>query len=543
MIQKSMPAKNKLLWILVFVTVAILLAIGLSTISSSFAGFQDWFAFFILILISGGILYGGWLLIQNEQPPRWLGGLLIGAALLRLALGVSWMIALPLYGHNSPGEQAGYVFTDAEQRDSAAWKLSQKNVPLWKAVQNKRKVDQYGGMLFLSTFVYRYFGGTNHHPLLMIILTATFSALAVLFTWGFAKQIWDKQIAAIAAWAIALYPEAILLGSSQMREAFIITFVVAAFYGLVGFRKTHAYGKLAILGIALFLSLFLSPPITALLALSLALAAIPLWNDTLRRGRSIPRWLYPVIALVILLILGGLWIALRQFAPQNMHNPVDVLSWWIRKTSHLQAYTSKHASGWMQKIFKSTPVWMHTPALILYGTVQPFLPAAIVAITKAPIWRIIAIWRALGWALVLPFLIYAPFRAWKERKKDQGFTFVLSLIIWAFILIASYRSGGDLWDNPRYRASFAGLQIAVASWAFVAQRRAKDPVFRWAIIATFSIFFWFLPWYLRRYTEFPWPIYDFFATLGLGMITAAILIAVDWWRLKKHSAPPKNTTL
>ena len=45
----------------------------------------------------------------------------------------------------------------------------------------------------------------------------------------------------IAAWGIAIYPEAVLLGSSQMRESFTITLVVMAFYGLVHYWQEHSW--------------------------------------------------------------------------------------------------------------------------------------------------------------------------------------------------------------------------------------------------------------------------------------------------------------
>ena len=57
----------------------------------------------------------------------------------------------------------------------------QLNIPLLSAIGENRQVDQYGGMLFLSGLVYRYLGGEQHQPLLMIVLTASISSLAVLF--------------------------------------------------------------------------------------------------------------------------------------------------------------------------------------------------------------------------------------------------------------------------------------------------------------------------------------------------------------------------
>jgi len=60
-----------------------------------------------------------------------------------------------------------------------------------------------------------------------------------IFTWAFARRAWNEKIAWLSVWILLLYPEAVLLGSSQMREAFFIVLVSAAFYGLVRFREEH----------------------------------------------------------------------------------------------------------------------------------------------------------------------------------------------------------------------------------------------------------------------------------------------------------------
>ena len=173
--------------------------------------------------------------------------------------------------------------------------------------------------------------------------------------------------------------------------------------------------------------------------------------------------------------------------------------------------------------------------LLGYGIVQPFLPAALGDASGAAVWRGIAIWRAVGWALLLPLMIYAPLRAirridreqrpgWSTRRLVLG----LSLVVWIGILIAAYRGGGDQWDNPRYRAAFAGLQAVLAAWVLVAQRRAPDPWLRRAVVGIGLILFWFLPWYLRRYLYFPWPVDDVFKTLALGIASAVLFWVWDW---------------
>jgi hypothetical protein len=186
-----------------------------------------------------GLLYGGWRYTSSASPPGWLTGLVIGAALLRLAAGVFWFLALPAWGYENPVEQAGYVMEDAYQRDSAAWELAQSGEPLWAAFTANQSSDQYGGILFISALIYRYLGGPEHMPLLMVVVTAAFSALAVLFTWSVTARLWDRRVAALASWGLALYPEAVLLGSSQMREAFTISLLPIAIYSLLRYRQEH----------------------------------------------------------------------------------------------------------------------------------------------------------------------------------------------------------------------------------------------------------------------------------------------------------------
>ena len=45
-----------------------------------------------------------------------LGYIIALAFLLRLAVGVTLHVALPVYGHNDEDDRAGYVFTDAHNR-------------------------------------------------------------------------------------------------------------------------------------------------------------------------------------------------------------------------------------------------------------------------------------------------------------------------------------------------------------------------------------------------------------------------------------------
>lgn len=501
------------------------LALSLAWISSRGTSLAGWGSFLAVLLLAGGLLLAAWRALRADRQlalPTWLGAVLLGAALLRLAAAVFWYLALPAWGYGSPVEQAGYVMADAEARDTAAWELASHGEPLWTAFRDYRLADQYGGLLFLSALVYRCLGSGLHRPLLMAALSASFSALAVLFTWAFARRAWDERAARLAAWLLALYPEAVLLGSSQMREAYTVTLAAAAFYGLARFwQERSAAGAAWLLG-GLALCLPLSPPFAALLLGMLAVEALAL--DGWRALRHRRLWLaLGVLALVAAL---GIWLSWGRIAPEGISNPAELLAWWFKQSAKWQAHLTRKASGWMQRTFRVVPEWSRLPLLAAYGLVQPFLPAALLE-DGIPLWRGIAIWRALGWTALLPFLLAAPLRAWK-RNGWPGPARGLTLVVWAGMLLASIRSGGDLWDNPRYRAAFAGLQVALVSWEWVGQRRQPDPWLRRIVVGVALVLAWFIPWYFRRYTPITWPVVDLFKTIGLGLASAFLFALWDW---------------
>lgn len=538
---------------------ALILAFFLAWISNGNAtnfsagpeGFAGWGSFFAALIISGLIMAGVWSALQASEPahlPAWLGLALALAFLLRLGAGVLWATLLPKYGFEGEGENAGYVMADAYERDQTAWELASSDKPLLRAFQGGfRKADQYGGLLFTSALVYRYLGSDVHQPLLMVVFSACVSALGILMTWGLARRAWgDKTIAAAAALGLCVYPEAVLLGSSQMREAFTLTFTSAAFYGLVRFAQKRSWTSLAWILLPILFYLIFSPPFTVWLLAMLALAALGLGRILLRSGVHHSWRFWALVGGVTLLVLAGAWISLMQFSPEGMTNPIQVLDWWLRKSADLQATRTEAASGWLQKIFDNAPDWLETPILIGYGIAQPFLPAAVMHRSASAVWWLIGIWRALGWNILLVLLAYASLRALFHNGR-HAFTRILVPILWLGILVAAFRAGGDQWDNSRYRATFAGLQLALVSWAMVEQRREPDPWLRRALVSGGLMVAWFVPWYLRRYTGFSWYITDVFRTLALGLASAALFNIWDWARVhgrrEPHQPPETNSSL
>lgn len=504
-----------------------LLSLLLTWFSTNFLGLQGWLSFITVLVLVALIFWGCWYAVRRDSrcsQPRWLLWLVLGAALLRLAVGVFWFTALPMWGYGSVIEKGGYVMADAHLRDTAAWRLAESPGPLLKAFSGQKMGDQYGGMIFLSALIYRYLGGGIHQPLLILVLTASFSAIAVLFTWSFVYRLWGERSAKIAAWIVALFPEAILLGSSQMREAFTMTLTVIAFYGLVCYWQDRSWSSLGWVIGALGMCLFFSPPIVILLLGMIVIQLIFQANLHILEQRRL--WL--VLGGLVIIAGIGVWITWSRIAPKGITNPVALLGWWVQQTARLQAYYAKTSSSLIRKIFKQTPTWTHLLILTGYGVLQPFLPAALVD-RGAPIWQGIAIWRGLGWTILLAVLLYTPLRAWRKSQPDRWVK-GLSMIVWLSVLIPALRSGGDQWDNPRYRVIFIGLQAALAAWVFVEQSRRPDPWLRRSVFALMIILAWFMPWYLQRYVGFAWPVTDVFRTIGLGITSTVLYFIWDWAR-------------
>ncbi len=492
-----------------FLVAIAFLAFSLAGVSNQFASVYGWWSFVAILLASSALIWFAWRVLQNDNPPQFIFWLVAAAIVLRLAMGAIWFLALPDNGYDTDIQNAGYVMQDAFNRDRAAWALARSDQPLLSAFQGYSSTDQYGGLLFLSATVYRYLGGEVHQPLLMIVIAATVSGLAVAFTWAFSRRLWGDKIAGVAAWGLALYPEAVLLGSSQMREAFMVCLVPLAIYGLLRFREQK---NLVHAGLALFpilLSVPLSFAFTPSLFLLLGLLYFSLdgWKLFSSREAKIGFVLFGALALIGLVVFA---------AP---------LGSWLVDSARWQAYVSENASGWVAREFERLPIGAQVPFLVVYGLLRPLLPAALV--DAAPtIWMAIGIWRSLGWTVLLALLVYATYLTFRTKawKAPLG---ALLASGWVVSLVASYRGGGDLWDNPRYRSAFAAVQIGVAAWAWMQQRELKDPWLRRAVFASVCVTAWFVPWYLRRQVDFDWPIINLDQVVGLGLVSAGLYVLWD----------------
>jgi hypothetical protein len=486
-----------------------------------------------------------WLLNGNKMK-RSVYLIAIFALILRLGLGVAASMLLPQIGHDSEPQRAGYLFFDAYHRDSQAWDLAQSGKPLSRAFDQKFASDQYGGLLWISAFIYRYLSAGTHQPLLVAFLASLIGSLGVFFVYLTARRLTDEKIALLSALIFAFYPESILQGASQMREPFLMTFIAMAFYGLVEWQalrspKSPDFGNGELqnreilhsmlpwfwMGLALAGMLFTSPGFALV-----TLIAAAGWLYFSESGRKIPWQAVAIAAGIFVIALVAVATSWDSLVTAKGGGILGIIGNWARETAKWNAYILGRSSGIVQLLFQALPPVLAAPFVAVYGILQPVLPAALVEPT-VPFWQVVGIIRALGWYLLLPFVAFAPFAVGNQpngqQKKTTSAMFSrgwlwLSLVVWGWIIIASVRGGGDQWDNPRYRVILLGWMSILAAQAFYA---AKSRWF-WRIVAVeVIILLVFGHWYSWRYLNIGYNL-GIRNTLAIALGLAVLVVLVDW---------------
>ncbi|MCH7611487.1 MAG: hypothetical protein IIB10_12485 [Chloroflexi bacterium] len=498
-------------WIGVGVAMGLLVAL-LDPTGKPFSG---WLAYTFLGAVGVLALWGAW---------RWIGGpnalvaAVAVAVILRLFVGLGLRAGLPALGYpDSEPHQAGYFYLDAYRRDLDAWRLAQLSVPLTDAFSDQAESDQYGGLLFASGLIYRTLSPSEHRPMLPIVMNAIVGGLAVLFTWGFVKLSFGSKPGMFAAWGVAVYPEAVLLGASQMREPLLIGLLAGMLYGYARYRNGDGKIGIAIIIAAAGIALAVSPPY-ALLMLAVVLVGL-VWEV---QGRHKAQWvgvaLVVVLGLLALSLTVGAW---QKVTAGSSPNPLALVGAWISDGARFELFKLERGSGWVQLLFDRTPEWANIPMATGNGLVQPFFPATLMDSTSLPLPRAIGIARGLGWFLLLPFLVYVPFAALRGAGWRSLQTY-LTLVVWIVMIGASYRLAGDQWDNPRARAVFLAPQMALAGWAWYHAREVKSPwLLRSGVLVGVASLL-FIQWYAGRYYQT--PRLSLFKTVGVLAVFAVVFL-------------------
>jgi hypothetical protein len=515
----------------------IIIAAMLSFLDNNGQLLYGWVAYSILLGLGSASIYGVWKAVNASQR---VTTVVLISFFLRLGIGVALTLLLPIFGYQDNTEhQAGYVYTDAYIRDNQAWSLAVSGDSLSTAFSGHFSGDQYGGMLALSALIYRLLSPDVHRPLLILILGATASSLGVLCLWKASRTWFGEKTALLAACIFALYPESVLLGSSQMREAIVIPMIAVSFYGLSEILARKISGWLWII-----LSVIFLVPIQPLVSIISFAVLLGIWffdPETLQVLKQ-RRTLLTIILLVSLLLVAMLVATsiLANLPSLQGSGPLSVYITWFRNNFSFQSYILERSSGIFQGLLNSIGEQWRWLIILVYGIAQPVLPAIVGDPGAAWIMRIIGFLRAAGWYALALFLVYGAFGVFRNRNEPRRFQLIwISIISWAWIMVAALNAGADQWDNPRYRAILLLWQVILAAWAWEWARSRHDAwLWRWLAVEVVFVGL-FTEWYLARYypgfihLDIKWM------TLIILLICGMILVGGALWD-RKHKIKPSS---
>ncbi len=499
-----------------------LLTFSLLTLSTKWAG--------------GGLDTGEKSTRPTRPASKTLAWMVALAFALRFAGGVATYLVLPVNGFDDADDKAGFVYTDAHRRDEQAWELASSD-SIIGGFNQSYAYDQYGGLLTMSAFIYRYLSPDAHRPLMLVLVSAFMAALGLPFLFKAVGQQWGDKVAVASGWVYALYSESILLGGSAMREPYLLAFSAFALWGFVnsgvqGLAPANSDSKLSYSRVWLALGivgmLFVSP-VVALMTLVIFAGWMYFGSE---RGR-ISWWM---AAILVAVFVAGLFIlssALDRQGNLGGGTPIGVINNFVREAVKWDVYQLERGSGWVQKLFDEMPEWLRLPFVMVYGVLQPVLPAALVEPTTL-IWKIIAILRALGWYALLPVLILSFAAAPTQGVEKTRRVFLwLSFAVWGWILFAALRGGGDQWDNPRYRTILFLWQAILAGQVWVWWRETKNAWLPRVVTMEVVFLLFFGQWYANRYFSFGGQL-PFAQMVAVILGLWALILGGGWWLDQKR---------
>ncbi len=491
---KNKP-RSKAFWI---ISIGVALAAALLTIvDKSGQPYRGWIAYSILLGLGAICIYGVGKAVQASPGVTKVAWI---AFCLRLGIGVALTLLLPIYGYQDNAEHhTGYFYTDSSIRDNQAWDLATSAKSLATAFSGSFSGDQYGGLLAISAFIYRYLSPDAHRPFLILIMNAAAAAVGVLALWKATSRWFGEKTALLAATIFALYPESVLLGSTEMREAIIIPMVAVAFFGLTELQSGKKTGWLW-----LILSGLIMLPIQPLVAIISFIILLGMWFfdpetlQSLQQRRTI---------FIIVLSLGVLMVALLVASSVLVSLPslqgsglISVYLTWFKNNFTFQSYLLERNSGIFQSLVAGIGEQWRWLIILVYGVAQPVLPAIVGDPGAQMMLRIIGFLRAAGWYALALFLIYGTLGVLRSRQEARRYQLIwISLVNWAWIMISALNAGADQWDNPRYRAILLVWQVVLAAWAWEWARSRKDAwLYRWLVVELVFVGL-FTEWYIGRY--------------------------------------------
>lgn len=417
--------------ILFFLFCSILLVIfGLmikSNVAQTRADFSSYFSALFFVLI---ISYLTAVVLGHSKKERHLLIYIIFLGVFIRILGAALVISFGM-GYE------GYLMGNAIRNDGIAWFNTYSKISLSDI--------SYGfpGIEIFNTLCYKIFSSDAHRSLIPLIVLSLTGGVSAAFIFRFAKEFWREQIGKFAGFVAAITPEFAFHSWSHLREPILSLGLSIALFGLALIhQKKNIKGILVgFIGNAVVLSFH--PGFGAGTTVIFLACFLLMKKETLKKSIM----LFAMIMLLIIIgtnfAAKGLW---KQFSAKSVFTGSYISEKVLRVS---KGEKEKEFKGLSRSIFLKLPNVISIPAQIVYSTTLPYLPIGFYWSTWG--FKIPLTIRALGWQIVLPFLILGIFYSFYKKRRDK-IIFVLGLASISIISISAIMNMGELWDSTRYRS-------------------------------------------------------------------------------------------
>jgi len=456
-------------------------------------------------------------------------------------------VGISLFGYASDNERQGILSADALNAVQTAWRDASPGIPITDAWVRSAG-DNTGGITVIGVIAYRIFSSDVGRPLLLGLIAVIFSSLTVAATYRFGELVFPRRVAVIAAWIVALYPEAVLIGSSHLQLGYLAFLLGILFFAMAAFfQRASPPGDVVNLpsrSLCLVLSIlavagiyFISNQFFQLTLVIIPITLVWFSNPSTTMGRWI--WIAGTVLLsagLLLFVLANLNLVSSRFDLITAEGKYLYGAAW---TEYDKA-ALHNGQDVFQNAIASLP---RSDAFLVagfYGILQPVLPAAIgvrnLTQSGGTFWQALGIYRGLGWYPLLLLVFYASLCAFEGIRRRHPET-IMALFFWMIVYIGSYRALGDQWDNPRYRL-FALIPMALlAAWGWVRFRQRNDP-WLYRLLGPFATgVIGLTVWYILRYSfdiKLP-PIPSLMVLTALGLSVFFIMLFIAFLGKKRPS--------
>ncbi len=455
-------------------------------------------------------------------PTKFLSWVIGIALFLRLGLGLVTTEHLIDWGYDKEPYQSGYLFKDAYSRDLQAWDLASSDKPLWAAFSNDFFTDQYGGLLALSSSIYRLLTPFAHFQINIIFFVAMINIIGIIFLAAGLKEKNKVNVFSATSKIIilifAFYPDAILFSASQMREPILLG-ISACLFWIIHKQEINIKRRLLFFSLISIFLLIISLKIGIFIIFSFFVWM--LFQPYIKKNKFFNSKF--IIFPIILFVLIALYFSYN----------------WIIEAGKWDAILLERNSGFVQYIVSIIGKKYRLLFASLYGLFQPVLPAALIEPSKL-FWGVLNSMRALGWYLLMPVIVYGFVYIFREKQKEKKLEYLFLWLLSIFwIFLSSIRAGGDMWDNPRYRLSFLLFIAYIVGVAFYHGWKTKDHWLARFFVAELVFVLFFLQWYISRYTGLFENLPFFSMVIILSIVFGVILVTgifkeINLHKLKTH---------